>query len=184
MWTVAPALAFTSLLPLERSLPSVCTWDMESPAGSGLLGLGICPERFFLRPSLSKCPRSTDGPNSLSVRGPGSRLFLSPAGLSSESLSQLDTEVLCLRMSFQPSFHGQVWELIELTFTCRAHTHTHTHILWLLHHSVTSVPHVNSSFLLSDFVLWQWPLLLPLALLSPVTPLCITNSINHNSCTF
>lgn len=77
---------------------------------------------------------------------------------------------------------------INIHLSWHTHTHTYTHLLWHLHHSVTSVPHVNSSFFLSDFVLWQWPLL-PLALLSPVTPVCITNSmipqsINHKSCTF
>lgn len=150
MLTKAPALASTSLQPLERSLPSVCTWDLERPAGPGLLGLGICPGWFFLRPSMSKYPQCTDGPNSLSVRGLRSRLFLGPAVLSSASLSQLGTEVLCLRMSLQPSFHGQVWELTELTFI-----HTHTPLVTFASFSPSSE---FVSFCLI-FVLWQWPLL-------------------------
>lgn len=176
MLTKAPALASTSLQPLERSLPSVCTWDLERPAGPGLLGLGICPGWFFLRPSMSKYPQCTDGPNSLSVRGLRSRLFLGPAVLSSASLSQLGTEVLCLRMSLQPSFHGQVWELTELTFI---HTHTHIPCDFCI-----IQPLIWIRFFLSDFCTLTMAFAVTIS--SPLTPVYITNSLtlqfNHNSC--
>lgn len=121
MYVQGPTLASSSLRPPERSSPSVCTWALERPAGPGPFGLGICPEPFFPKLSMSQCPWFTDGLNCLSVRGLSSRVFLSPAGLSPVCLCQLRTKALCVRMSLQPSFHRQVWERTELTFT---HTHT------------------------------------------------------------
>ena len=116
MLTMAP-LVSTSLQPLESSLPSVCTWDVERPAGSGLSGVGICPGWFFSRASTSKYPRPTDCPNCYQSEAWTAGCFFSPAGLSSVGLSQLCIEALCLRRSLWPSFHGQVWELTELKFT-------------------------------------------------------------------
>lgn len=124
---MTPALSFPSLLPRDPCHRFTC----QRPTTSWirpLQGSGICPERFFLRPSMSKYPRSTDGPNGLPVRARAAGCSSALLRLSSESLSSWTQRGPLSQDVFPAKFSWSSLRADRITIhLCIAHTHTHIH---------------------------------------------------------